>query len=335
MQFRLLVTLLSVFAVGLLGAFAETSPWVALVTTVGVYLIAATALTLLFFLPAFIFGRIKALRTNPQQAGGAWYRAYFRNPAIVDLAFGLCGFALIVGSFTVYKTLVIRSGGFHHDALFAALDRSLLGGTDAWVLTHALFPQAAVTAWIDYIYHPAFLPMMIGYTACVGLRLRPALRFTYMSTFLLGYVVVGMIAAHLLASAGPVFDGILFGDGQTFGDLQTRLRGQSDPAAPLFALRAQDYLLYAYNEGIVRVGSGISAMPSMHIVLASLWAFAAWHISRVLGVVLAAYVALIWVGSVHLGWHYFSDGLVSLAIIAAVWWIMGRRMGLYRQRPSN
>ena len=72
----------------------------------------------------------------------------------------------------------------------------------------------------------------------------------------------------------------------------------------------------------------------MHIVLASLWAFAAWHMSRVLGVALTGYVALIWIGSVHLGWHYFSDGLVSLVIIATVWWLVGRAMGLYVGKQS-
>lgn len=328
-RFRLLTVVISVVAVGLVGTLAPTSPWPALGRTIIIYFVAAAIFASLFVLPPFIVQRLIAMRINPGQTSADWYRSYLRDPAVLNMFFAAGAFALTVGSFTVYKTLVIRAGGFHLDATFAALDRFLLGGTDAWVLTHGLLPQVEFTRWIDYIYHPIFMPMMIGYFACIGMRARPALRYTYMSAFLLGYLLVGMIAADLLDSAGPVFDGLLYGDGSTFGALQTLLRGQSDAGAELYAIRAQDYLLFAYHEGIVKVGSGISAMPSMHIVLAALWAFVAWHMSRILGVALTAYVLLIWVGSVHLGWHYFSDGLVSLIMIMAIWWVAGRCMGLY------
>ena len=42
-----------------------------------------------------------------------------------------------------------------------------------------------------------------------------------------------------------------------------------------------------------------------------------------------AYVALIWFGSVHLGWHYFSDGVAGIAGALLVWWmaaVIGRSM---------
>jgi hypothetical protein len=67
----------------------------------------------------------------------------------------------------------------------------------------------------------------------------------------------------------------------------------------------------------------------MHFVLASLQAFVAWHIRRILGLAATGYMLLIWIGSVHLGWHYFSDGLVSLVMITVIWWVVGRTMGLY------
>ena len=74
---------------------------------------------------------------------------------------------------------------------------------------------------------------------------------------------------------------------------------------------------------------GISAMPSMHITLAFLLVFAAWHMNRLLGVGVTIYALIIWFGSVHLAWHYFVDGLVGLIALCVIWAICGRAMGLY------
>src|SRR3546814_5985014 len=59
-------------------------------------------------------------------------------------------------------------------------------------------------------------------------------------------------------------------------------------------------------------------MPSVHNGLAALFAIAAFRLWRPLGWVVAAYAALIWVGSIHLGWHYAIDGMVSIAMTFAI-----------------
>jgi hypothetical protein len=35
------------------------------------------------------------------------------------------------------------------------------------------------------------------------------------------------------------------------------------------------------------------------------------------------YLGLIWFGSVHLGWHYFTDGIVGIAGALLVWRLAG------------
>src|SRR3546814_19240972 len=65
-------------------------------------------------------------------------------------------------------------------------------------------------------------------------------------------------------------------------------------------------------------------MPSVHNGLAALFAIAAFRLWRPLGWVVAAYAALIWVGSIHLGWHYAIDGMVSIAMTFAIWHVTGR-----------
>ena len=81
--------------------------------------------------------------------------------------------------------------------------------------------------------------------------------------------------------------------------------------------------------GVSGLGGGISAMPSMHIVLAFLWVLPVWHLNRVLGAIITFYALIIWIGSVHLGWHYFVDGLVGVAVLGPIWYAAGRAFGLY------
>ena len=134
-------------------------------------------------------------------------------------------------------------------------------------------------------------------------------------------------------TVNSAFQRQIYGDGQTFAPLIDRLAAQSAEMPQIRAVRLQDYLLRIHETDGVGFGSGISAMPSMHIVLVLIWMFAAWHIHKVIGLVMAAYTATIWIGSVHLGWHYFVDGLVSLVVIWALWRVVGTSFGLY-QRPQ-
>jgi hypothetical protein len=138
-----------------------------------------------------------------------------------------------------------------------------------------------------------------------------------------------MVMANALHSAGPACDGVLFGDDRTFAPLLERLALQDAAAGPFASVFAQKYLLSLQQANVIEFGGGISAMHSMHIVLAAHWMLAGWHLSRTLGIILTGYTAIIWFGSVHLGWHYFVDGLIALLILGVIWYATGRFFGLY------
>ena len=93
---------------------------------------------------------------------------------------------------------------------------------------------------------------------------------------------------------------------------------------PLMALHNQAYLIQAHGGDRLLVGGGISAMPSVHNGLAFLFALSAWQVSRPLGFLFGAYAALIWIGSIHLGWHYGLDGLAAVALTFGIWCVCGR-----------
>ena len=58
-------------------------------------------------------------------------------------------------------------------------------------------------------------------------------------------------------------------------------------------------------------------MPSMHVAL-TLWAALVLR-KTFLAPLTWAYVPIIWIGSVVLGWHYFTDGLVGMIGIVLIW----------------
>jgi hypothetical protein len=72
------------------------------------------------------------------------------------------------------------------------------------------------------------------------------------------------------------------------------------------------------------LGSGITAMPSMHCAIAFLYWIAVRQMSSGWGHFFGAFFIVIWVSSVHLAYHYAVDGLVSLVAVAVIWKVSGR-----------
>ena len=84
--------------------------------------------------------------------------------------------------------------------------------------------------------------------------------------------------------------------------------------------RPQDILWAAYERGdLAGFGKGISAMPSLHVTIATLNALVIWRHSRRLGIAAAIYAALVALASVHLGWHYAVDTYVGAAAAIVIW----------------
>jgi PAP2 superfamily len=65
-------------------------------------------------------------------------------------------------------------------------------------------------------------------------------------------------------------------------------------------------------------------MPSMHLATSFSFVLLGFSVNRRLGTVSSVFAALIFVGSIHLGWHYAIDGYVAILGTWAIWWIVGR-----------
>jgi hypothetical protein len=276
-----------------------------------------------------VVGMFVQLFRNARSSGDQPFLARFARDAAagrwqrdrgVSLIWPPLLFGSLMASFNSFKQMILPLAGYRFDDAFAAADRLLFVGTEGWRVTHALFGSPAATLAIDRLYHGWFAPVALGVIICAWL---PAstyrLRTQYLFSYIAVWVGLGSVLAFLLPAAGPCFYPQLVGSNPDFQQLLNRLSAiQSASGTPLLALHNQQVLWHAHTHDSLAFGGGISAMPSVHNGLAILFALAAWKIKPVLGSIFGAYAALIWLGSIHLGWHYAVDGIVAGAL---TWWI--------------
>lgn len=132
----------------------------------------------------------------------------------------------------------------------------------------------------------------------------------------LAWLVIGVVAAYAFSSVGPIFYDRVYG-GHKFAELDAVLRQQ----APLTTLAA-DILWRLHLSRIPAFGDGISAFPSMHVTMTTWFALV---LNRTRFAPLGwTYLALIWVGSILLGWHWAFGGIVGGLGMIGLWRIAPR-----------
>jgi hypothetical protein len=229
---------------------------------------------------------------------------------------------LFFTSFGSFKRLIPFVAPFDWDRRFMEWDRWLHGGVDPWALLQPLFGTPAMTTAISAVYNAWFF-VMFGTFLWQALSLkRPALRRQFLLCFVLYWAVIGTALAMLLSSAGPCYFGRVTGLADPFAPLFSYLRAAAEHS-PNWSLMTQD-LLWQNHVTLGRMpGSGISAMPSMHVAIAVLLALFGWRVNRWAGIGYTTFALVIMVGSVHLGWHYAIDGYAAAVAGGAIWWGTG------------
>jgi hypothetical protein len=277
----------------------------------------------------------KGENVSPVAVVGAWLQERWARDRFASLLWPPLLFAALMASFNAFKQMILPAAGFRFDPLLADLDRLLFLGADPWQVTHGLFASPAMTGLIDKAYHGWFVPMALGVMICAWLpRATWRLRTQYLLSYIVMWIGVGSVLAFLLPSAGPCYYMHFVGPSPEFQALMDKLAAdQAALGSPVAALHFQEGLLHAFGSDTLMVGGGISAMPSVHNGLAALFALAAFRINRKAGWAMTAYAALIWLGSIHLGWHYAVDGLASFLLAFGIWRASGR-IATWLERPS-
>lgn len=260
---------------------------------------------------------VSAMLLRPR-APFAYMRDLFRQRGLRLLAvFAVACVGL--AAFTTYKLAIPKLVPFYADPVLGDIDAWLHGGNPGE------FAHAAVPAWaqypLGYLYGPVWFLSWFGLIALVALHGDAALRRRYFWTMATAFCVLGTIAAVALSSVGPVLYERVYHVGR-YVALTTMIEHS---AVGDYMRQATGYLFGNFQSDGHRPGTGISAMPSMHLAVATLNAHLLSRFNRVLGALGWAYVAAILLGSVYLGWHYAIDGYVSIAAVTLIWWLAGRQ----------
>lgn len=234
---------------------------------------------------------------------------------------------VFMASFTVMKTLIGMKLGFTWDAAFADLDAAIFG-IDPWRITHAVF-GGALTKILEFFY------ATWGIALVMSLPIVAWANREYTASFVLAmfmtWAVTGLAFAAIFASAGPCF-AFLFDPelGVRFAPLIERLNGLPNSSIA----KTQAYLASTWNPLVAAKGGGISAFPSVHVAVAVLYVAAAWR-RPVLRWILVAYAVIIWIGSIHFGYHYAIDGIASAFIAVGCWHASRRIVGVIAARQCR
>jgi hypothetical protein len=227
-------------------------------------------------------------------------------PWLVTILFMALALPQTIDNYSSLKRHIAEFNPYYADVALMRLDTVF--GIDPWRLTHAVFGITA-TRVIDALYGLWHVGQ-IGLAVWLVLTRNRKFQLQAALSFQLAWLLLGGLLAVAFASVGPCFVDDFFGSDR-YAPLMARL------PEDLGAVMGMKYLMA--SQGTEAVGSGISAMPSLHVAITVLiglclrdrwprWQSLAW-----------VYAVVIYVGSIHLGWHYASDGIVSAVGMVAIW----------------
>ena len=242
----------------------------------------------------------------------------------------LAGYFVILILMPVYKNAIASFKqtiplihDFSWDFALMKLDRALHLGHHPWELLSPTLAYPGLLHAIDYLYLVWF-PVLFAFSLWMGWTRRRRLRLHFFVSTLLVWGLLGSVLGTLFSSAGPCYYSSIVGAAENpFAPLMSRL-AEIHGSVYLWALHNQAGLWQAYNEGYWMQFGGISAMPSVHLGMATVFALTAFNVHRWLGVIFAGYLCIIQAGAVLLGWHYAVDGYAGIILAWIIWRAAGQ-----------
>lgn len=224
-------------------------------------------------------------------------------PRCYGFVLGTVLIAIQMAVLTWTKIMLPLASPFWADPLLADVDHAIFR-VDPWLIVEALFGWAA--PMVDAAYVSWILVKFVTLAAVLAAPESRKKAQALLSYFLI--VACTALGQYLLSSGGPVFYERL-GFGGRFDAL---------PIEPWVKV-ASSYVWNDYLRAGGDLGTGISAMPSLHVAIALWFALVMRAYLPRAAVLGYLYFALILIGSVLLGWHYAVDGIAAIAITLLSW----------------
>jgi hypothetical protein len=210
------------------------------------------------------------------------------------------------------------------DTMLMGWDRTLFLGHTPAVLLHDLLGKH-VAAWFLTGWYESFGTLVIlAFPAAVVLTRRvtdgvvsiAALAWTW---------ILGTASYYAIPSLGPFHEdpAAFAGLSHTMvQDTQVRYMGQRAD------LLAHPHAPDAFAQ--------VAAFASLHCgITAAILGIAWWNRWRRTRIVMTVFLAGTVVATVYLGWHFFVDDIVGVAIAAAAWWLGPRTVGVRRPEATR
>jgi hypothetical protein len=238
---------------------------------------------------------------------------------------------LFMYAFTLFKANISRFMPFSWDVTFDHLDQAIHFGTRPWEWLHPVFGNIVGTLVLNVNYNLWFMVMQMFLVYFAFLQTPGIARTRFYVCFFLICSIGGSMMAILFSSAGPCYFGFVVGGTGPYVSLTQYLR-EVNSVVPIWAVDTQDMLWNLRNKGSIM--GGISAMPSVHNATALLFVLTTWNRSKRLRNLLIAHMILIFLGSVHLGWHYAVDAYSAWALTLVLWVVAHSLAMWWESRPQ-